>query len=111
LEFLTPLVEDGLRARIAGAGLFGTSLMVELVEIPGASPAQIDAAAEPFPVIPAAPPDLSDVSATAQGLMTRLGRLKLEELLKSATDMMDSVTAIAASQDTRAIPESLRRAA
>ena len=41
--------------------------------------------------------------------MTRIGNLKIEELLKSATDMMNSVTAIASSQDTRAIPESLRR--
>lgn len=112
LEFLSQMVlEQGLRARIAGAGLFGTSLMVELVELPDAPPAQMQADAEPFPVIPTAPPDLSDISTTAQGLMTRIGKLKLEELLKSATEMMDSVTALTASQDTRAIPESLRRAA
>ena len=111
LEFLSQLVaEQGLRARVAGAGLQGTSLMVELVELPEAPPAQMQPDAEPFPVIPTAPPDLSDISTTAQGLMTRIGKLKLEELLKSATEMMDSVTAIASSQDTRAIPESVRKA-
>ncbi len=109
LAFLSGSVEQGLRARITGAGFFGTSLMVELVDLPGAPPAQVVADAEPYPVIPSAPPDLSDISTTAQGFMARIGNLKLEELLKSATDMMNSVTAIASSQDTRAIPESLRR--
>ncbi|MBV0891968.1 MCE family protein [Paracoccus sp. Z118] len=108
LAFLSAAVADGLRARVTGAGFFGTSLMIELVELPDAPPAQI-VAAEPHPVMPAAPADLSDISDTAQGFMTRIGNLKLEELLKSATDMMDSVTAIASSQDTRAIPQSLRR--
>ncbi|HRO14001.1 MAG TPA: MlaD family protein, partial [Paracoccus sp. (in: a-proteobacteria)] len=109
LGFLAGRVADGLRARVAGAGFFGTSLMVELVDVPDAPPARIVADAEPYPVIPSAPADLSDITASAQGLMTRIGNLKLEELLKSATDMMNSVTAIASSQDTRAIPESLRR--
>ena len=109
LTFLSGQVSRGLRARIAGAGFFGTSLMVELVALPDARPAQIVADARPFPIMPAAPPDLTDITTTAQGFMSRIGNLKLEELLKSATDMMDSVTSIASSQDTRAIPESLRK--
>lgn len=109
LAFLASNVEDGLRARVTGAGFFGTSLMVELVELPEAPAARIVTDAQPYPIIPSAPPDLSDISASAQGFMARIGSLKLEELLKSATDMMNSVTAIASSQDTRAIPESLRR--
>lgn len=109
LAFLSRSVEQGLRARVTGAGFFGTSLMVELVDLPDAPAAQIVADAQPYPIIPSAPPDLSDISTTAQGFMARIGNLKLEELLKSATDMMNSVTAIASSQDTRAIPESLRR--
>lgn len=109
LAFLSRHVEQGLRARITGAGFLGTALMVELVDLPDAAPARIAADARPYPVIPSAPPDLSDISTTAQGLMARIGNLKLEELLQSATDMMNSVTAIASSQDTRAIPGSLRR--
>ena len=109
LAFLDQAVADGLRARVTGAGFFGTSLMVELVDIPDAPAARIVTDTRPYPIIPSAPPDLSDISTTAQGFMARIGNLKLEELLKSATDMMNSVTAIASSQDTRAIPESLRR--
>ena len=109
LTFLQGRVADGLRARITGAGFFGTSLMVELVDIPDAAPAQIVLDAQPYPVIPVAPADLEDISSTAQGFMSRIGNLKIEELLKSGTDMMNSVTALASNQDTRAIPESLRK--
>merc|ERR1711978_241966 len=83
--------------------------MVELVELPDAPPAQVAASAQPYPILPTAPADLSDISTTAQGFLSRVGGLKLEELVKSATDMMNSITAVASSQDTRAIPQSLRR--
>lgn len=108
LAFLQDQVEHGLRARVAASGLFGTSLMIELVDIPDAEPAEIEMEGDPYPIMPSAPGDLSDFTASAQGLMARLGNLPIEELLKSATDMMNSVTAIAASQETRAIPADIR---
>ncbi|WP_378947608.1 intermembrane transport protein PqiB [Paracoccus sp. R86501] len=109
------LLEDevsgsGLRARVASAGFLGTSLMVELVRIPGAEPATVDADAEPVPLIPSVEGDLDDFTASAQGLVNRIGNLPIEELLNSARDALDSVTAIASSQDTRAIPAALRKA-
>lgn len=108
LAFLQQAVAGGLRARVASAGFLGTTLMVELVEIPDARPASIDMDAQPNPIIPSVPGDLDDFSASAQGFLSRIGNLPLEEVLQSATDMMNSVTAIASSEDTRAIPESLR---
>ncbi|WP_207100802.1 intermembrane transport protein PqiB [Paracoccus shandongensis] len=109
LAFLQEAVADGLRARVASAGFLGTSLMVELVDIPDAAPALIDTGAQPNPIIPSVPGDLEDFTASAQGFLSRIGNLPLEEVLRSATDMMNSVTAIASSEDTRAIPESLRQ--
>lgn len=108
LAFLEQAVSDGLRARVASAGFLGTSLIVELVEIPGAGPANINTSAQPNPIIPSVPGDLDDFSASAQGFLSRIGNLPLEDVLQSATDMMNSITAIASSEDTRAIPESLR---
>lgn len=110
LDFLQDQVEAGLRARVTSSGLFGTTLMVELVDIPDAEPARIDTEATPLPRIPSVDAELSDFSQTAEGLLTRVGNLPIEEVLKSATDMMDSVTALATSQDTRAIPQDLRAA-
>lgn len=109
LAFLQDAVRSGLRARVASTGFFGSSLMVELVNIPTATAAEIDMDAEPHPVIPAVEGDLSDFTQTAEGFMARIGELPMEEVLLSATDMMDSITALASSPDVRAIPESLRK--
>ena len=108
LDFLSGQVRSGLRARVASAGFFGTSLQVELVELADAAPAELDRAGQPYPVIPSVPGEISDFSETAQGFLTRVGNLPIEEALKSVTDMMNSVTAIASSEDTRAIPGALR---
>ncbi|AUH65116.1 PqiB family protein [Paracoccus zhejiangensis] len=106
--FIAGEVENGLRARVASAGLLGTSLMIEMVDLPDSRPATMDLAAEPYPVIPSVEGDLTDFSATAQGFLTRIGDLPIEDVLRSASDMMNSITAIASSQETRAIPGSLR---
>ena len=110
MAFLASAVADGLRARVASAGFFGTSLMVELVDIPGAAPASIQMDAEPVPILPSVAGDLDDFSASAQGVLDRIGSLPIEDLLNSARDMLDSITSIASSQDTRAIPGALRGA-
>ena len=81
LEKLLPLRLDG------GPGAFAP--------LAARDTAQIVADAKPFPVIPSAPADTSDIATTAQGFLNRVGNLKLEELLKSATDMLNSVTALA----------------
>ncbi|MDO5657329.1 MAG: MlaD family protein [Paracoccus sp. (in: a-proteobacteria)] len=108
LDFIDERVASGLRARVASAGFFGTSLKVDLVQIPDAAVARIDRTAQPHPLMPSAPAEISDMTASAEGLMNRIGGLNLEGLIGAATDMMNSVTAIAASEDTRAIPQALR---
>ncbi|MDO5703898.1 MAG: MlaD family protein [Paracoccus sp. (in: a-proteobacteria)] len=110
-EFIANAVSTGLRARPASAGFLGTSLMIELADLPEfeALPATLDLAGDPYPIIPSVPGDLSDFSDTAQGVLSRIGSLPIEEVLKSATDMMESITHLASNPDTRAIPESLRR--
>ncbi|MEE2859773.1 MAG: MlaD family protein [Pseudomonadota bacterium] len=110
LALLREEVAQGLRARVASAGFLGTSLIVELVDIPEAGPATIDETVRPNPLIPSVPGDLDDFTASAQGLVQRIGNLPIEEVLNSARDTLDSITALASSQDTRAIPSALRQA-
>ena len=107
--FMLQAVQEGVRARVAAAGFLGTNLVIELVDQPDAAPAALDMQGKPYPIIPSVPGDITDFTATAQGVLSRLGDLPIEEALKSATDMMNSVTNLASSQDTRAIPESLRK--
>ena len=109
LAFLVERVADGLRARVASAGFLGTSLMVELVQVPGAPPARIAADAEPFPVLPSVESDIEDFTATAQGFISKIGALPLGETLRSFQDMANSITAFASSEDTRAVPQTLRK--
>ena len=110
MAFMQRRVEHGLRARLASAGFFGTSLVLELADLPDAAPAQIDMAGEPYPSMPTVPGELSDFTGTAQGVLAKVGDLPIEEALQAATDMMNSVTAIASSDDTRAVPASLKSA-
>ncbi|WP_282603307.1 MlaD family protein [Paracoccus sp. PARArs4] len=110
LELLSREVAAGVRGRIASSGFLGTSLIVELVPVPDAPQAVIDVEADPVPLIPSVAGDLDDFTNSAQGLVTRIGDLPIEEVMNSARDMMDSITAIAASEETRAIPGALRKA-
>jgi paraquat-inducible protein B len=108
MKFLEDRVAKGLRARVASSGFLGISKVVDLVEQPLVPPDAIDLAAKPYPIMPSVPPEVSDLGASAEGLFNRLGSLKLEELLQSATNMMDAITQVAASPDTQAIPKTLR---
>lgn len=110
LEFLQKRVENGLRARLTGAGFFGTSLVFDLVDLPDAEPATLDMTGQPFPLMPTAPSEVSDFRDSAQGFLARVGNLPIEEVMKSATDMMNSITTLTSSEDTRAVPGAVREA-
>ncbi len=106
LDYLSGRVVDGLRARVTSTGLLASTLVVDLVKIDGAAPAQITAA-QPYPILPSVAGEDTDLAQSAQGVMSRISALPLEETLRSATDMMNSITAIARNEDTRAIPKRL----
>lgn len=109
LTFLSRRVAEGLRARVTSAGFLGTSLIIELADIPDAEPASLDVAQTPNPVIPSVPGEITDFSATAEGFISRIGELPLNETLRSAQDMMNSVTALVSSQEVRAVPQDVSR--
>ncbi|MFV0292071.1 MAG: MlaD family protein [Paracoccus sp. (in: a-proteobacteria)] len=108
IRFLQERVAAGLRSRIASSGFLGHAMVVELVEEPLAPPAQLDISGDSYPIMPTVASEISDLGGSAEGLLTRIGSLNIEELLQSATNMMDAVTQVAASPDTRAIPQALR---
>ncbi|MEL7151104.1 MAG: MlaD family protein [Pseudomonadota bacterium] len=108
LDFLAARVENGLRARLASASLLTGGLKVQLLDIPGARPAALNREADPFAIIPVAPAEISDVSATAEGVMERINNLPIEELLDAATAFLTSATTLTNSEDVKAIPGDLR---
>ncbi|GIT92964.1 hypothetical protein JANAI62_34220 [Jannaschia pagri] len=104
LDFLGDLVRDGMRAQLTSTSLFGGDLAVDLVQRDDAIPGRLEIGVTDTPLIPSIEPDASDMAASAAGLMDRIADLPVEELLTSATDLLDNLNRIAGSEDTRAIP-------
>lgn len=108
LEFLDERVASGLRARLISGSLLTGGLKIELVDVAAAPPAALDREGDPFPTIPVAPAEISDVSATAEGVMERINNLPIEELLAAATAFLSSATTLASSDEVQAIPGDVR---
>ncbi|WP_164882369.1 PqiB family protein [Paenirhodobacter populi] len=106
-DFLETQVEQGLRARIAGTGLFGTTLIVELTDVAAPSDTGMNLQDTPYPSIPTAPATQNDVAASARDVFGRINALPIEDLMHAAIRTMDSISAIADSQETREVPRNL----
>ncbi len=106
LDWLEARVAEGLRARLATASILG-GLKVQLVTVPAATEAGIDLAATP-PALPVTAADVTDVAATAEGLIDRVDSLPVEELLASATSFLDNAGLLVGRAETQAIPGDVR---
>lgn len=103
--FMASLVDkDKLRARLATASLFTGSLLVELVEDEDAAPATLDLGHQPFPLIPTAPPEITEFQTTAQGVIDRIGGLPVEELMQAAIGALNSIQTLTGDPETRRVP-------
>lgn len=104
LDFLEAAVTGGLRARLATTSLFSSALVVDLVELPDAEPASLDRDADPLPILPTAPSDLPDFTATAEGVFERINALPIEEMIDHAIALMTSIEDFTRSEKLRALP-------
>lgn len=108
LDFLdTEIKADNLRARVASTGLFGGTYIIDLAQVADMPPASLNRNAKPFPVIPNAPPAVGDAVASAQGLMTRIGNLPIEEVMTSATQFLNQMTRLAGQDATQELPKKI----
>jgi len=104
LALLSDLVTQGMRARMVTGNILAGTLFVELVTLEDALPAIMNLTSGEYPVIPTTDSLISDVAATAEGLLARINALPVEELMDGAIDMMDSFERLADDQFTRATP-------
>ena len=107
LELLSDFVQRGLRARMVTGNILSGTLLVELVQIDNALPAILTNSAGMYPIVPTTDSEISDVAATAEGVLTRIGALPVEELLDGAINLMDSLESLANDEATRGAPASL----
>jgi paraquat-inducible protein B len=96
-----------MRARLANASIFTGGLKVELATVPGAPEATLGRDAEPLPRIPTAPAAVTDVGATAQGVLQRVNDLPIEEVMQSVTDFLNNASALIGSEDLQRAPAEL----
>jgi paraquat-inducible protein B len=104
IDFLGDLVVEGLRAQLVPTSIFGGELAVELSVVPDAFPAALEIGIVDNPLIPTIEAEESGLQATAAGVLERIDGLPIEELMASATDLLQSLNRLAADPDTRAIP-------
>ncbi|MFP7672544.1 intermembrane transport protein PqiB [Marivita sp. S0852] len=104
VEFFRFAVATGLRARLATESLLSSDLRVELVVL---DDAQIDNLAEiegEAPRLPSIESNLSDFTATAEGVLERINALPIEEVMEQAISLMDAVETLARSDDLQRVP-------
>lgn len=107
LNLLSDFVNRGLRARMVTGNILSGSLNVELVQVDDALPAIVNFTSGLYPVIPTTQSEISDVAATAEGVLARINALPVEELMNGAIDLMDSLEQLAADESTRDAPGAL----
>lgn len=108
LIFLQEQVRAGLRARLATASLLTGGLKVELVSQEDQPAAEIDLDGNPFPILPTTTGEITDISATAEGVLTRINKLPIEELLNSAIDFLNATKTLVANEDLQGTPTEIR---
>lgn len=104
---LSEFVTRGLRARMVTGNILAGTLSVELITIEDTLPAILDLTSGAYPVIPTTDSQISDVAATAEGVLARINALPVEELMDGAIDLMGSIERLANDESVRTAPESL----
>lgn len=106
-DYLSQRVSEGLRGRLANSSLLTGELMIELVEIPNAELASLDKASDPYPQVPTALANVTNITATAQGLLARLEALPVKELMQETIAVLASARQVIASDSIQAAPDAL----
>lgn len=104
LDLISGLVTQGLRARMATGNILAGTLFVELINVEDALPAIMTLTSGEYPVIPTTASNISDVAATAEGVLARINALPVEELMDGAIAMMAGIENLANDESTRGTP-------
>jgi paraquat-inducible protein B len=107
LSLLQSFAQQGLRARLTTGNILSGALVVELVDVPNAAPAELDATAQPYALFPTTDNAITDVANRAEDVLTRINDLPIEELMQGAIDLMESVERLTNDESLRQVPVEL----
>ncbi|WP_292287782.1 MlaD family protein [Marivita sp.] len=106
VDFFRFAVDSGMRARLATESLLSSDLRIELVVLDDVAPARLREDDNDLPRLPSVESNLSDFTATAEGVLERINALPIEEVMQRAISLMDSVEALARNEDLQRMPGS-----
>jgi paraquat-inducible protein B len=109
-QMMAALVERGLRAQLRQGNLLTGELYVALDFHPHAQEAKLDMSGE-HPVIPSVPTDIEALTASLTGILDKLAALPLEGLVTDLRSTVQSINAVASSDDTGQAVAALSEAA
>lgn len=92
-------VANGLRARVGQEGLFGQTVILELVRLPDQAAAEITEGDDGRLYLPTAPAAEIDPESGVNGLVARFSNLPIEELMAAATDALGNVSRLTTTAD------------
>ncbi|MFW2590013.1 MlaD family protein [Sagittula sp. SSi028] len=107
MAYLSARVREGLRARLANASLLTGGLKIDLVLLEDVAPGFVDRNADPFPEVPTAPSEVTNVAASAQGLIQRVDALPVEEVMQGIIDTLADIRGVVGSEEVQQAPEAL----
>ncbi|MCA8879265.1 MAG: MCE family protein [Rhodobacteraceae bacterium] len=103
-SLMKDLVAQGWRVRLAGQGLLGMSLKVDLVKVADAPPEQIVQGPDGTPILPRTKEVSTDLAETARTAMNRLQALPIERIADSVAELLDNLNQVVASNAVREAP-------
>ena len=106
VEFFKFAVETGMRARLATESLLSSDLRIELVVLDDAPFARLRETEGEAPRLPSVESNLSDFTATAEGVLERINALPIEEVMEQAISLMEAFEQLARNEDLQRVPGS-----
>lgn len=106
VDFFRFAVETGMRARLATESLLSSDLRIELVVLDDAPTGQLIEAEGEIPRLPSIDSNLSDFTATAEGVLERINALPIEEVMQQAINLMEAFEQLARNEDLQRVPGS-----
>lgn len=106
VEFFRFAVETGMRARLATESLLSSDLRIELVVLDDAPSARLVESDGELPRLPSIESNLSDFTATAEGVLERINALPIEEVMQQAINLMNAFEQLARNEDLQRVPGS-----
>jgi paraquat-inducible protein B len=88
---LEALVKRGLRAQLQSASLITGQMLVSLDFFPNAPPAEINKRGK-YPELPSVPSDLQGIMRSLTGLLDKVAKLPLDQIMANANDMLSGAS-------------------